>query len=155
MGRPRKVVAISTGKIGKNAKAARAEGEKHIKAKADALTPPDWLTDKASLEFQRVTQEAAEVGMLDNLDLSILAIYADNYSRYIEATTYMNLHSPVIETDKGSETPSPWMSILNQSAKNIFTCSTKLGLAVTDRLKLIVPVKEEKQVNKFLKHLEA
>lgn len=129
------------------------EGEKEIKAKADDLTAPDWLSDTAAIEFERVVQEAMEVGMLDNLDLSVLAVYADNYSRYVQAATYMNRHGPLVTMKTGYEQISPWLTVLNQSAKNIFTCSTKLALAVTDRLKLIVPTKEEKSVNKYIKFL--
>ena len=153
MGRPRKVISMSTGNISKAQKAARAEGEKALKVSSDELRAPDWLPDKAALEFERVCRNAAQLGMLDNLDLSVLAVYADNYNRYIEASTQLSLHGHVITTDKGYAMPSPWVSILNQSAKNIFSCSAKLGLAVTDRLKLITPVKEEKTVNKFVKFL--
>lgn len=153
MGRPRKVIAMSTGNISKAQKAARAEGEKALKVSCDELRAPDWLPDKAALEFERVCRNAAELGMLDNLDLSVLAVYADNYDRYIEASTQLSLHGHVITTDTGYAMPSPWVSILNQSAKNIFSCSAKLGLAVTDRLKLITPVKEEKSVNKFVRFL--
>ncbi len=153
MGRPRKVVSMSTGKISKAQKAARVEGEKALKVSRDELRAPDWLPDKAALEFERVCRNAAKLGMLDNLDLSVLAVYADNYNRYIEASMQLSMHGHVITTDNGYAMPSPWMSILNQSAKNIFSCSAKLGLTVTDRLKLITPVKKEKTVNKFIKFL--
>jgi len=153
MGRTRKVVAMSTGKIGNDARKNRAEAEKKIKAKDDALVAPEWLSDAASSEFKRVVQEAREVGMLDNLDLSMIAIYADNYGRYSEAAGNLNADGPIVEAKSGYKMPSPWMSIMNQSARNIFTCSSKLGLAVTDRLKLIVPTKEEKEVNKYIKFL--
>jgi P27 family predicted phage terminase small subunit len=146
---------MSTGNISKAQKTARAEGEKALKVSSEELRAPDWLPDKAAIEFERVCRNAAQLGMLDNLDLSVLAVYADNYNRYIEASTQLSLHGHVITTDKGYAMPSPWVSILNQSAKNIFSCSAKLGLAVTDRLKLITPVKEEKSVNKFVKFLGA
>lgn len=152
-GRPRKVVSMSTGNISKATKAARAESEKALKVNTNELRAPDWLSDIAAVEFDRVVANAAQVGMLDNLDLSVLAIYADNYYRYIEATKALAKDGHVTKAKSGYQMPSPWMSILNQSAKNIFACSAKLGLAVTDRLKLIVPVKEEKEVNKFIKFL--
>lgn len=144
---------MSTGNISKAEKAARAKGEKALKLSRDELKAPDWLPDKAALEFERVCKDAEKLDMLDNLDLAVLAVYADNYNRYVEASTQLSLHGHVITTDKGYAMPSPWISILNQTAKNIFSCSAKLGLAVTDRLKLIVPVKEEKTVNKFTKFL--
>jgi P27 family predicted phage terminase small subunit len=153
MGRPRKVVSMSTGKTSKASKVARMESEKALKVNTNELRAPEWLPDLAAVEFDRVVDNANQVGMLDNLDLSILAIYADNYCRYIEASKQLAKKGPVTKAKSGYQMPSPWVSILNQSAKNIFTCSAKLGLAVTDRLKLIVPVKEEKEVNKFIKFL--
>jgi len=151
MGRPRKVVSMSTGKIGKAARAARSEAEKQMHVKADALSPPDWLSDRAALEFDRVVRESAELGMLDNLDLAVLAVYADNYSRYADAAMHINIHGATVTTKNGYETPSPWVAVSDRAAKNIFACSAKLGMSVTDRLKLIVPTKEEKSVNKYIK----
>jgi len=153
MARPRKVVSMQTGHRTAKEKATREKGEKRIKAKADALSPPDWLSEVAALEFTRVVSEAAQVGMLDNLDLSVLAVYADNYGQYVAAASYLNEHGQVVKTQNGYKTPSPWLKVKDSAAKNIFSCSTKLGLAVTDRLKLITPVKEEKTVNKFIKFL--
>lgn len=153
MSRIRKVVSMQKGHLSKEQKAAMNDGEKAVKANSDALSAPDWLSDTAALEFERVVREAKTVGMLDNLDLSVLAVYADNYSRYVQAATYMNIHGPLVTMKTGYEQISPWLTVLNQSAKNIFTCSTKLALAVTDRLKLIVPTKEEKSVNKYIKFL--
>ena len=51
------------------------------------------------------------------------------------------------------ETVSPWVSAQEKYAKQIMQCSSKLGLATTDRLKLIVPTKEEEQpINRYLKY---
>ena len=153
MARPRKVVSMRTGAMTKAEIHVRSEGEKRIKAKSDALSAPNWLSDDAALEFERVVTEFRQIDMLDNLDLSVLAVYADNYAQYVKAATYLNIHGPIFKTTNGYESPSPWLKVKDQAAKNIFTCSTKLGLAVTDRLKLITPVKEEKEVNKFVKFL--
>ena len=57
-----------------------------------------------------------------------------------------------VEGKKG-EMPSPYIKIAGEAATQIQRCSTKLGLAATDRLKLIVPTEEEKSVNKFLHFL--
>ena len=51
------------------------------------------------------------------------------------------------------ETVSPWVSAQEKYAKQIMQCSAKLGLATTDRLKLIVPTKDEEQpINKYMKY---
>lgn len=148
---PRKVVDLSTGKIGKKKRVERKIQEEKIKLTRESLEkgPPAWLTDTAKEEFSRVVREAGAISLLDNLDLSTLAIYADQYSRYVEAATALQNDGMV--SKKG--TPSPYIGIMERTAKVIMSCSSKLGLATTDRLKLIVPKKEEKPQNKFMHFL--
>ena len=158
MARPRKVIDISTGKIGKAKRSARQENEKKFKLPRDALAPPDWMEDeRAREEFMRVVTECAKIDILDNLDLAILAIYSNSYANYVQASNYINTSGPIVfkENAYGKyQAESPWVDIQAKYAKQIMQCSTKLGMATTDRLKLVVPVKEEKAVNKYLKYLE-
>ena len=154
MARPRKVVDISTGKIGKEARVARQVAESKIKIDRKQLETgaPSWLCDGAAQEYNRIVREAGKIGLLDNLDMVVLAIYADNYARYVTASIEMRRSGLTVE-GKFADVPSPYVAIADKAATQIQKCSTKLGLATTDRLKLIVPEKEEKQVNKFLKYL--
>lgn len=154
MGRTRKVVAMSKRNISNKEKTARARGEKALKLPRDELRAPDWLSDEGAIEFERIVQNAKEIELLDNLDLGFVAVYADNYARYTKAATALNLHGPLEQTERGHKTLSSWMRVLNICAQNMAMCSTKLGLAATDRLKLIVPViKDDGKVNKFIKYL--
>ncbi|WP_196607367.1 phage terminase small subunit P27 family [Pectinatus frisingensis] len=157
-GRQRKVVDISTGKIGKNKRSARRQQERKIKLPRDALSPPEWLDEDAAAEFTRVAAEAGQIDLLDNLDLAILAIYANAWSRYMALVQHIqeNGDTGIRENKWGEyEVMSPYLSAQERYVKQIMQCSTKLGLATTDRLKLIVPVKEDKAVNKFIKFLDA
>ena len=153
-GRPRKVVGISTGKIGKQKRLNRKIQEEKLKLERDQLEKgaPSWLSSLAQEEYMRVVQEAGKVRLLDNLDLAVLAIYADNYDRYVQASSALQEYGLTMESRKG-EIPSPYIKIAGDAATQIQRCSTKLGLAATDRLKLIVPTEEEKSVNKFLRFL--
>lgn len=154
-GRPRKIVDISTGKIGKQEKLNRKIQEEKLKLGREHIEDgaPQWLKADAAVEFNRVVAEAKKINLFDNLDLVILAIYADNYSRYIEATEKARQFGLTAQS-RGAFTVSPYIEIADKAATQILKCSTKLGLAVTDRLKLIVPTKEEKQVNKFLEFIK-
>lgn len=149
MGRPRKVIDIATGKIGKEKIAARKEQEEKIKLDCDKLSAPLWLNDEAKKEFERVVDEAKKIGMLDNLDLTFLAIYANAYTSYINLTDAIRKNGYITEDGK----VSPEVNAQDKYVKQIMQCSTKLGLATTDRLKLIVPTKEESETNKYLKYL--
>ena len=148
------MVDISTGKIGKQARVARQVAESKIKIDRKQLETgaPSWLCDGAAQEYNRVVREAGKIGLLDTLDMVVLAIYADNYARYVTASIEMRRSGLTVE-GKFADVPSPYVAIADKAATQIQKCSTKLGLATTDRLKLIVPEKEDKQVNKFLKYL--
>lgn len=154
-GRPRKVVSASTGKIGKDARAFRAEQESKLKVSRDELRPPEYLAFAAKAEFVRVVNAAEAIGLLDNLDLSILAIYADAWHLYMQASTAVAQEGMVYDriSSKGESniTLSPYVTAMEKYARLIMSCSAKLGLATTDRLKLIVPEKEVEE-NKFLKY---
>lgn len=154
-GRTRKIIDIATGKIGKQEKLNRKIQEEKIKLDRDTLEAgaPEWLSPTAAEEFNRVVAEAKKINLYDNLDLVILAIYADCYSRYIDATLAARKFGLTAQS-RGAFTVSPYIEIADKAATQILKCSTKLGLAVTDRLKLIVPTKEEKSVNKFLEFIK-
>ena len=154
-GRTRKIVDISTGKISKQEKLNRKIQEEKLRLDRSALEDgaPQWLRKAAAEEYNRVVYEAKKINLYDNLDLPILAIYADCYARFVEASEYLHKHgSTIIVGEK--EFVSPYVTIADKLMTQILKCSTKLGLSVTDRLKLIVPTKEEKSVNKFLEFIK-
>lgn len=151
--RPRKTTATSTGKIGKEQIKERQEQEERIKIDRENLDAPNYLTEKAKAEFERVVREAKKIEILDNLDLSILAIYSSAYAQYLEITEEIQKMDQAYRYITEDNKISPLINAQDKIIKQIMTCSSKLGLATTDRLKLIVPKKEEGTTNKYLKYL--
>lgn len=153
MARPRKTTATSTGKIGKEKIKEKQEQEERIKIDRENLDAPNYLTEKAKAEFERVVREAKKIEILDNLDLSILAIYSSAYAQYLEITEEIQKMDQAYRYITEDNKISPLINAQDKIIKQIMTCSSKLGLATTDRLKLIVPKKEEGTTNKYLKYL--
>ena len=155
-GRPRKMMSVSTGKISKEERLEREIQESKLKLGRDDLRPPSFLDFEGQKEFKRVVKEAKKVDILDNLDLTILAIYAHSWEQYTKCADFIKLNGVTAtrENQFGEyETVSPWVSAQEKYAKQIMQCSAKLGLATTDRLKLIVPTKDEEQpINKYMKY---
>ncbi|WP_130889855.1 phage terminase small subunit P27 family [Fusobacterium ulcerans] len=152
-GRPRKVIDISTGKIGKEAIKNRKIQEEKLKLGREQLKAPEWLRVEAKEEFERVVEEAEKIDILDNLDLGILAIYCNAYSYYVDVSKLIQENGYLgMRTTKYDdyETVHPLLIVQEKYVKQIMQCSTKLGLATTDRLKLIVPTKEDPKENKFI-----
>lgn len=136
MGTPRKTVRLQTKHLTKNERLQKELAEEQHKLGREQLSPPDWLDDEAKEEFCRVVSETASIDILDNGDKAVLAIYADNYSRYGKA---------VIDGDTKAR---------ESAAKLIIQCSARLGLTATDRLRLVVPKAEPERENKYLKYLK-
>ena len=154
MSRSRKIIDVSTGKIGKEKIKIRQEQEKKLKADRDDLVAPEWLTPNAKTEFERVVNECEKINILDNLDLGVLAIYCNSYDTYIETSKKLEKEGSIkYKTTKDRDEMAfinPLVNVQEKCVKYILQCSTKLGLATTDRLKLIVPVKDEPAENKFI-----
>lgn len=156
MARPRKSMSVSTGKISKLEVEQRLKAEKATKVGRDQLTAPDWLDKRGKDEFLRVVDEAGQINLLDNLDLGVLAIYANAYSSYVDISVQIQKAGFLEERENRTEnyyTVHPLIKAQDNYVKQIMSCSSKLGLATTDRLKLIVPVEEEDSTNKFLRYL--
>lgn len=154
MARPRKTTATSTGKIGKEKIKERQEQESKIKLDNKNLKAPAYLSETAKIEFTRVVEEASKIDTLDNLDLSILAIYSSAYAQYLEITEEIQNMGQGFRYVTADNKISPLINAQDKIIKQIMTCSSKLGLATTDRLKLIVPKKEESETNKYLRYLD-
>ncbi len=136
MGTPMKAVSMQKKHLTKNERLKRELAEAQHKLGREQLSPPDWLDDEAKEEFCRIVNETARIDILDNGDRAVLAIYADNYSKYKEA---------VIDGDTKAR---------ESAAKLILQCSARLGLTATDRLRLVAPKAEPERENKYLKYLK-
>lgn len=156
-GRPKKTMAVSTGKISKEDRAKREKQEAQLKLERDGLKPPSNLTLRAQAEFMRVVGECEKLDILDNLDLSVLSIYAFAWDQYLTCAEMIQKEGPVevkVTNNGESRSVSSFVNAQEKFAKQIMQCSTKLGLATTDRLKLIVPTEAETTENRFLKYVK-
>lgn len=158
MGRVKKSADAVKGHISKAEREARERSAEHTRVQTDGLSsPPTFLKGEARREFLRVVTETRKAGLLDNLDISVLAVYAEAYAHYVELAELIAKTGAVIVkrrvTGKVEIQPNPAVTAQQLYADRIFKCSTKLGLAVTDRMKLTTP-KPEKPLNKFLQFIQ-
>lgn len=159
MGRPRKVIAMHTGAHTKKERESRTRQEKELKLGREQLVPPGWLSSRAAEEFARVVDEAGKADILDNLDLSVLAIYADAWDKFINLDDKIKKEGEIVKV-KGVKSTytkvNPAVVAQSIYVDRIYKASAKLGMTATDRLKLVVPVKEEKKgTNPYFKFLDA
>lgn len=158
MARPRKSMALQTRNNTKKERADRVKAEQKLKCDRNAIEEtPDWLDENARAEFERIVTEAGSIGILDNLDLAALAVYASSFSQYQDACEKVRRYGMLAKSGKDGKgvAVSPYINILDKAAARIMQCSIRLGLSTTDRLKLLVPAPEEKEKeNKFMRFLK-
>ena len=161
MGRDRKVVAMNRKHLTKAEIEERERAERAYQVNRDQLNPPDYLSNAAKAEFERIKEQAF---WLDNLDLNDLTLYCfccDRLTEILKAYSEVDsdgnptMPPEVIEmqSEGGSKlVANPIRKAIRDYHSEIRRLSAKLGITTVDRLKLVAPAKEEKK-NKFAKFL--
>ena len=158
MARPRKNVTALQGNYSKEMIQERLEQEKSITGDSDNIIIPLFIRhdDVAVEEFLRIVEELKKVNLVTNVDSTLLGIYADCYSKYVESTMAMANEPLVVEyTNKGGETNSvanPYIKIQNQYMQMLMKISEKYGLDPSSRSKIahLQPSNKEEEVDPLL-----
>ena len=157
VGRPRKLSVVSTKHFSKEEKEARRKQEESLKV-ARNLVAPDWLCEEAKEEFYRIVEESTPLDIIDNMDISFLAMYSDAYANYYKIAEEINEMEILTESFDGevkmNKTRYDLARMQEKYKSVIFQCSAKLGLATSDRLRLSIPVTDEKPANPFLQFID-
>ena len=155
MARPRKNVTALQGNYSKEMIQERLEQEKSITGDSHNIIIPLFIRhhDVAVEEFLRIVEELKKVNLVTNVDSTLLGIYADCYSKYVESTMAMANEPLVVEyTNKGGETNSvanPYIKIQNQYMQMLMKISEKYGLDPSSRSKIahLQPSNKEEEVD--------
>ena len=90
---PRQPVALINSKkhLTKAEKERRENNEIAVKPKrAGKIECPDYLDDVASAEFNRLVKELKDLDIITSIDTTSLAICCDAYSKWKQATEFVN-----------------------------------------------------------------
>lgn len=103
--------------------------------------PPDWLPDLGRDEWERITKELAAVNMLSGLDLSVLAIYCNEYAVYISMEMEMRRNSRVMvyRDDEGKIKhiqPVAHQIIANRAMQKMLKIATEFGFTPSSRTRI-------------------
>lgn len=132
---------------------------KEIQPCTDDITAPDFLTAKQKKEFDKIAGQLKKLKVMGETDTDLLARYVTAQSLYEEAVK--DLREVQKQRPKGDKvavkTMVVWAEMLSRLDKRqdryfkqAQAAASSLGLTISSRCKLIVPVKEEQvKVNKF------
>lgn len=108
---------------------------------AEVPDAPDHLTDPARREWERVTAEMAEAGILSALDRGALAAYAQTYGRWVAAERALETMATkdrvtaglVIRTKSGNAIQNPLVGTANKAMADMVRYAAEFGLTPSSR----------------------
>lgn len=151
MARPRKALALQTKNLTKAEIEERTYQEEHSKVNRE-FKLPTWLNKKAREIFKETVEMLNTIDVLDDLDVSLLAIYSDAYARVQEVTQLIDKEGyTIIKETKGSTVAvaNPNLKTLKEQQKTVLDTAVKLGLTSIDRTKLVKYNPKEVEKDEF------
>lgn len=159
-----------------------AKGKKHLtkaeieerqrtelKAAADRVTAPAYLTPEQKKTFKKIVKELRALDIVANLDVDALARLVIAQSKYIAVTEKLNRLPLMIEVerdtgrkDENGEPIIERVEIVNAQVERLAIMQDRFfkqcrqgaadfGMTVSSRCKLVVPsANEQKKENKFV-----
>lgn len=110
------------------------------------LEPPAELPKIARDEWHRLGKKLYELGMLTDLDQTIMEAYCYSYAKWKNALKEMGELGPVVRTKKGNIIQNPWESIANKAYDQMIRALVELGLSPPSRSRIKVSPKKQRDV---------
>lgn len=108
---------------------------------------PEWLSDAAKAEWDRVAGDLDARGLLSLVDGAALTGYCQAYARWIEAEIVLTREGMTYETSSGYVRPRPEVGIAQQYLKLAKELGAAFGLSPASRGRLLMPDPAEDDEN--------
>ena len=106
---------------------------------------PAHLDQEAKKEWTRTGKLLMDVGLLTDLDRSVLAAYCDAYSRWVAATKKCQEVGMVFQRRDGTPVLNPYLRIARESYDQMLKAGTLIGMSPSSRASLKVEQPKKKQ----------
>ena len=121
--------------------------EQEVKPITDNIVAPAYLTKKQTDEFYKIAEQLKKLNILGETDVDALGRYITAREMYENAVKQMR--KPEVKEDPNLF--AKWLNNLDKLFKQCRASANDLGLSITSRCKLVVPVieQETEKENKF------
>lgn len=103
-------------------------------------TCPSHLSATAKTEWKRLAVMLNEIGLLTQIDRTVLAAYCQAYARWVEAERKLAETPPLLKTPAGYVQVSPWITISNKQVELMTRLMAELGLTPSARSRLAIQI---------------
>lgn len=106
------------------------------------------MDDVGKREYKRVTVLLNELPIAD-LDRTLVAIYCNSYSKYIQATKDIDANGiTMLEADSNGskrKKKNPAVAIMSEMSREIRNIANSLGMTIDSRMRLVAPQQQTKE----------
>lgn len=120
----------------------RLKNEQRLAVSNKNIDPPSWLSSGAKNEFNRIVKLFADTQLLNEADITELAMYSDLLMEYKSCNTRLKKHG----REKDGK-PSPDIRLKMQLSQQIDKIAKNLGLTPTARASMAIHADDEKGVD--------
>ena len=106
---------------------------------------PAHLTPTAKTEWKRLATVLHDLGLLTQIDRTVLAAYCQAYGRWVEAERRLAETPPLLKTPAGYVQMSPWIAISNKQVELMVRLMAELGLTPSARSRLSITIPAHKK----------
>jgi P27 family predicted phage terminase small subunit len=133
----------------------------------DIPDAPAHLSEPAAAEWDRISVELMDLGLLSQIDMAALTIYCTAWGRHVEAETHLRVEglmlmgkakpiptgekdddgNPILE--EGKPYQNPWVGVSNRAIELMQSMLAEFGLSPSSRSRLTVTPKVKKKESLF------
>ena len=129
--------------VGGNA-GKRALNKKEPKPEAHLPDPPDFLSEEALEEWQRVAAEMYDLGLLSKIDRAAFAAYCQAYGRWRQAEEALGKLAAkdktasglMIKTKNGNAIQNPLVGTANRAMADAMRLAAEFGMTPSSRSRI-------------------
>ena len=136
-------------------KSRSIENEMAVDLVSDIPTAPGWLSEIGKEEWNKVSSQLYNIGMLHNVDLQLVAAYCNEMSLYIETETMLRNKGRIQAFRNPDGTLKhaqavPYQKIAKDALNSALKLATQFGLTPVARAAIAAPVlNNNTQINNY------
>lgn len=117
----------------------RPLNQREPKPRARRPKMPAHLSPAAQVEWKRITRELRAMNLLSSADADAVAMYADTYDRWVQASEALRQGGMVALTENGFPVQSPYIGIVNQCLRTMQRLLIEFGMTPASRSRIQAP----------------
>jgi P27 family predicted phage terminase small subunit len=99
---------------------------------------PEHLSEAAKAEWQRMSEQLYQLGLLTALDLALLAAYCQAWGRWLEAERHLEEEGAILASPDGGLMLSPWIPIAGKAMNQMHRLLVEFGMTPSSRTRIRV-----------------